>query len=124
MFFLKNDKAEEGVQKIDEALAQSDYIPHPFFDKPFKDMVKVMSSLLASSDDLITSTTRETVGNVVYDSRLTDELPVEEQKRREALEAGKAFRVPEWWRGEKANYKIAKSMMVTLPKKIGPVRDE
>lgn len=78
-------------------------------------MVQVMSGLLRHDS-------RETIDNVIYDTRLTS-LPVEEQKRQEARAAGKAFRVPEWWRGEKANYQVARSMMVSLPKKMGPVKD-
>lgn len=116
--YLKDDKMPEGLVEIDNALSNADSSPHPFFDPSFRRTLKAMGGILSASSYTPTSTT---IDNVVYDSRLTD-LPVEERKRQEAATAGKAFRVPEWWRGERANYKIAKSMMGTLPKKIGPVK--
>jgi hypothetical protein len=79
-----------------------------------------MGGLLSASPP---ETKARTKDNVIYDPRLSAELPVEIRKKREAEAAGKKFRVPEWWRGEQANYKIAKAMMTTLPKKMGPVKD-
>lgn len=116
MTFLKDDKVPEGIEKINDAMNESDSLPHPFYDPRFQSTISIMSNSLTNN-----STTTK-VGNVIYDSRLTD-LPIEEKKRLEAKEKGKPYRVPEWWRGEKANYKVAKSMMGVLPKKIGPVKE-
>lgn len=116
--FMKDDKTPEGIDQIDESLADADKLPHPFFDPTFRRILRTMGRALSGS-----KVTTTTIDNVVYDSRMVSELPVEERKRVEARAKGKAYRVPEWWRGEQANYKIAKQMMVTLPKKMGPVKD-
>lgn len=94
-------------------MSQADHFPHPFFASSYRTAVK------ESMGKVIPRST--TVDNVVYDPRLT-EPPVEERKRQQAMAAGKPYRVPEWWRGERTNYKIASSMMKTLPKKIGPLK--
>lgn len=117
--FLKDDKTPEGITSINSTLADTDNNPHPFFDPLFQRLARSIGGIFSPS-----SRTSATVDNVIYDTRLT-ELPIEEQKRQEAAKAGKAYRVPEWWRGEQANYKIARAMMVSLPKKVGPVnRDD
>lgn len=123
VFYLKQDKLEEGLAIIEEALAESDDKPHPFFDPAFRRTAKGMCRALTP-----TRKPRTIVDNVVYDPRLIeidddDDLTIEERKKKEAEAQGKAFRVPEWWRGEKANYQVAKSMMVALPKKMGPVKE-
>ncbi len=110
--FMKDDKMPEGIKQIDDNLATSDELLHPFFDPAVRRMVKAMCGALAG-----VTTTSTTIDNVIYDSRFVDELPVEERKKREAVAKGKPYRVPDWWRGEQANYKIAKSMMGVLPKK-------
>lgn len=116
--YMKYDKMPEDLEKIDESLEETDRHPHAFFSSTFITMVKTVGGILSNSPKSSTI-----IDNVVYDTRFVDELPVEERKRQEARAAGKPFRVPEWWRGEKANYKIAKNMMGTLPKKMGPVKD-
>lgn len=115
---MKFEKTEESLESIENALAQADSLLPPFQDKVFMKTVTSMGRILSSSPK-----TSTTVDNVIYDSRLVNELPIEEQKRREAAAKGKPYRVPEWWRGEQANYKIAKTMMKTLPKKIGPLNE-
>lgn len=117
VFYMKIDKVEESLTVIDDTLVDTDNKPHPFYDPDFIRISKAMCQALYPTKS------RTTMDNVIYDPRLIDELPVEERKMLEAREAGKAFRVPEWWRGEKANYKIAQSMMISLPKKMGPVKE-
>jgi hypothetical protein len=118
MAYLKDDKMPEGIQEIDNAFNLSDATPHPFFEESFRLTLKAMAKALSTTTEKIS----ETIDNVIYDSRLVD-IPIEERKRREAAEKGKAYRVPEWWRGERANYNVAKNMMVSLPKKIGPIKE-
>lgn len=114
--YMKDDKTQESLESIDNSLSSADSIPHPFLDPSFRRTLKAMGGILSIANPRSSTT----IDNVIYDSRLTD-IPIEELKRREARAAGKPFRVPEWWAGEKANYKVAKTMMRTLPKKIGPV---
>lgn len=114
--FMKDDKTQEGLDQIDESLRGVDYAPHPFADSSFKATLKAMGSVLSTPP---LAKTRSIVDNVIYDSRFSN-LPIEEQKRREAAAAGKPYKVPEWWKGEKAAYKTAQLMMKTLPKKISP----
>lgn len=116
--YMKEDKTPESLEQIEDSLKNSDAIPHAFFDPNFRRIFKAMCKVLSK-----TRVTTISIDNVVYDSRLVPELPVEERKRIEARAKGKAYRVPEWWRGEQANYKIAKQMMVSLPKKMGPIKD-
>lgn len=116
---LKDDKMPEGIATIDDTLLDADLVPHPFFDPKFRQTVLVMGRVLSSTPYIATSST--TVGNVIYDPRLA-ELPIEEKKRQEAAAAGKAFRVPDWWVGERKAYKVAQTMMKTLPKKMGPIK--
>lgn len=116
--YLKEDKVQEGIEIIDRSLKDSDFIPHPFFSPSFHQTIKVVSGVLSTPVKRSTS-----IDNIIYDSRLTD-MPIEEQKRREARSKGKPYRVPEWWQGEAANYKVASSMMKVLPKKMGtPVKE-
>lgn len=122
VFYLREDKVEEGLSIIEEALSEADDRIYPFFDPVFRRTAKAMCRALTPTR----KPPRTTVDNVVYDPRLVeidDDLPIEERKKKEAEAKGKAFRVPDWWRGEKANYKIAQSMMVALPKKMGPVKE-
>ena len=111
--FLKFDKTPEGVQEIENALSSSDSLAHPLLDSNFRNILKAMCRALS------TSRVRTSTDNVIYDHRLMPEIPIEERKKQEARAKGKAFRVPEWWAGEKANYQVAKQMMVKLPKKAG-----
>lgn len=106
--YMKDDKTQEGLNLINESLNEADRLPHPFADPTFRRTLKAMGSVLS------TSSTSTTIDNI----RLPD-LPIEERKRQEAAEKGKPYRVPDWWQGEKANYKMARSMMGVLPKKIG-----
>ena len=117
--YMKDDKVPEGIAEINKTLNDTDNSPHPLADPRLRQSIKVMCHAMGSRDKVTV------IDNVIYDSRMTNELPVEERKRQEALAKGKAYRVPEWWRGEQANYKIAKSMMTVLPKKGGkPVTDK
>lgn len=115
--FLKDDKTPEGITEIDNALSQADSLPSPFKTSEFLLTVRAMASVLNAK--LPSEATR-----VALEAARLDSMPVEEKKRQEAIAAGKPFRVPEWWRGEQANYKVAKTMMKTLPKKIGPLKDQ
>lgn len=117
--YLKYDKMPESIKEIDESLEDTDDLLHIFFTYSFRALIKAMCGVLSVAEPI---TRQTTIDNVVYDSRLTD-LPIEEQKRQEAKAAGKPYRVPEWWSGEKRAYQTAKSMMVALPKKIGPIDD-
>lgn len=126
--YMKEDKVPEGIEKIDESLDDLDKTPHPFHDPSFRRLLKAMGRILSVAEftSPLASSTTTTVDNVIYDSRLTgsDDAPVLsdiDRMKRDAEIAGKPFRVPDWWRGEKANYKIATSLMHTLPKKMGPV---
>lgn len=122
--YMKEDKVPEGIEKIDESLEELDIISHPFHDPSFRRMVRAMGHILSVAEHKPSS---RTVDNVIYDPRFygpDEAVPVLsdiERMKRDAEAAGKPFRVPEWWRGEKANYKIASSLMHTLPKKMGPV---
>jgi len=108
--YLKFDKVPESVTVIDESLFEADKISHPFVDHSFRNTLITMGSLLSIRPS--TSIVKKAF-----------DIPIEERKRQEAIRMGKAFRVPEWWQGERANYKIASSMMKVLPRKIGPVKD-
>lgn len=119
MAFLKDDKTPEGIKEIDGIFNQADHMPHIFFTPEFRITVKAMAGVFRRIREIANP---ENIDNVIYDPRLT-EVPIEEKKRREAAKKGKPYRVPEWWRGEAANYKVAKSMMGVLPKKMGPVKD-
>lgn len=124
--YMKEDKVPEGIEKIDESLEELDIISHPFHDPSFRRMVRAMGHILSVAEHKPSS---RTVDNVIYDPRFygpDEAVPVLsdiERMKRDAEAAGKPFRVPEWWRGEKANYKIASSLMHTLPKKMGPVNE-
>lgn len=126
--YMKEDKVPEGIATIDESLEGTDKTSHPFHDPSFRRMVKAMGHILSVAEHKPSSPSSKTVDNVIYDSRLSnypdEELSDIERMRRDAEIAGKPFRIPEWWRGEKANYKIAASLMHILPKKIGPVTDK
>ncbi len=114
---MKDDKVPEGLAEINRSLKDTDNLPHPFADPRLRQSIKGMCYAMGSREKV-------TVDNVIYDSRFVNEIPVEEKKRQEALAKGKAYRVPDWWRGEQANYKIAKSMMTVLPKRgKQPVKD-
>jgi hypothetical protein len=117
--YLKDDKTSEGLAEIDNLLANADELDPPFKSPQFRLFAKAMASVLGGviEDDKGVSKSSKIQEEIIA------ELPTEERKRREAEAAGKAYRVPEWWRGERANYKIASSMMGTLPKKIGPIEN-
>lgn len=117
---MKDEKTPESIQQIDGALKEADALPHPFQDKKFRITIQAMCNVVTGR---LTKSNAVKIDNVIYDPRLVNELPVEERKRREAAAKGKPYRVPEWWRGEKANYKVAQSMMKTLPKKMGPIKE-
>lgn len=106
--WLVDGKTEEAVGQMEDSLDSTDSVSHPFH-------------AIANIRTIVPGARPTVVDNVIYDQRLT-ELPIEEQKRQEAASLGKAYRVPEWWRGEKANYKIAQSAMRTIPKDIGPLK--
>lgn len=116
--YMKDDRTQEGIALIEESLSGADNLPHPFADPSFRRTLRAMGGILSMNS----KQTSTNIDNVIYDSRLTD-LPIEERKRREAAEKGKPYLVPSWWKGEKVNYKVAQSMMKTVPKKIGPVKD-
>ncbi len=116
--YMKDDKVPEGLKEIENSLKTADEVVHPFFDARLRQSIKGFCHAMGSR------ATATIVDNVIYDSRFVNELPIEERKRQEAAVKGKPYRVPEWWRGEQANYKIAKSMMTVLPKKGGPVKDK
>lgn len=113
-FFLKEDRTEEGLETIEDSLEDAGTHSHPFLSSTFK------LTVLAYARALNTVTKSETKEEA-QKPRIPDNLPIEEKKRMEAQEQGKAYRVPEWWVGERKAAKIAQSMMGTIPKKIGPV---
>lgn len=123
---MKFDKVPEGIVAIDDSLKEADKIRHPFHDATFRRMVKAMGHILSVAEPKVL--TSKTIDNVIYDSRLSD-IPEEEDEKLSDIERmrqvaevqGKPFKVPSWWRGEQANYKIAKNLMHTLPKKMGPI---
>jgi len=122
--YMKEDKVPEGIEKINDSLEELDSVKHPFHDPSFRRLVRAMGHVLSVAEHKPSSTSK-TIDNVIYDPRFAgpDDAPLSdiERMKRDAEIAGKPFRVPDWWRGEKANYKIAQNLMHTLPKKIGPV---
>lgn len=99
--YLKDDKMPEGIEQIDNALAQADLSPHPFFDT-------VIGSVFE---------TTETNGPARTTTKR--EVPIEEQVRRSKEAKGMPYRVPEWWAGEQAAYKNSMAAMKKAPKDIG-----
>lgn len=114
MHYLKDDKTEEGLAKIDTFLETADATPHVYLSDSFRLIFREFSGLLRTLDLGSLEPSKKTL-----DFPVSPDLPVEERKRREAAASNKAYRVPEWWNGERANYQIARSMMGALPKKIG-----
>lgn len=99
--FLKDDKLPEGIEQIDNALAQADLASHPFFDT----VIESVFEQTATNGPARTTTKRET--------------PIEEQTRRAKESRGMPYRVPEWWAGEQAAYKNSMAAMKKAPKDIG-----
>lgn len=125
--FMKEDKVPEGIELIDGSLTDADKIRHPFHSSEFRRMVKALGHILSVAEPKSSTPVSKTVDNVIYDSRLS-EIPGDEDKlsdiermRQVAEVQGKPFKVPSWWRGEETNYKVAKTLMHTIPKKMGPV---
>lgn len=112
MAYMVEDRNDEGIEKLNNALLQADLMLHPF-----------LSSVLGNAAVTLASNLNGTRSQgATLESVPDSDEPVEVQKRREAEAAGKAFRVPEWWRGEDVNYKVAQTMMKTVPKDIGPLK--
>lgn len=119
---MKDDKTPEGLQIIDDSLVDADSTLHPFHDPTFRKMVKAMAHVLSVAEHKPPTSEAEE-GSIISKSEDAGISDIE-RMRRDAVSAGKPFRVPEWWRGEKANYKIAQALMPTLPKTVGsPVFD-
>jgi hypothetical protein len=113
-YYLKEDKTEESIENIDDMLLNAEDYQHPFLSTYMGDTAKLYAQAL-------TNKSPDTAGEKT--ERISSNLPIEEQKRREAQAAGKPFRVPEWWQGERKNYKVAQTMMKTVPRDIGPLKN-
>lgn len=93
VFFLKEGKNEEQLEALEESLLRCDSIVHPFLEQ-----IKVESKPIVNKQ----SSNNE-----------------HRQNAPEPSDSRKDY-VPSWWRGDSVNYKIAKTMMMTLPTKVGP----
>lgn len=94
LYLLKENKGSDDLKILQETLIECDSMVHPFLEQVPK--------------------------NKIPKTTVPKKKTVESEKAEDESKPERPAYTPSWWRGDAVNYKVAKSMMMTLPKQTGP----